>query len=61
MYFLKDLMNGRKKYLLNEQVHTITVPHYENLTLKHIGEFASQQPIISDYLPDPADLPKTPK
>ena len=34
---------------------------YENLTLKCIGEFARQYPDIGLYLPDAADMPKTPK
>ena len=37
------------------------MPNYENLTLKHIGEFICQHPDIKDYLPDQPDLPKTPK
>ena len=37
------------------------VPQYENLTLKHIGEFAHRQSDISNYMPDDPDLLKTPK
>ena len=61
VYYLKDLLNGRKRKLKNDQIQTVYVPMYENLTLKHIGAFASQQADIADYLPDQEDLPKTPK
>ena len=37
------------------------MPGYENLTLKHIGDFAMKQPDILDYLPDQPDLKKVPK
>ena len=55
------MLNCRKKHLTNDQIQTIYVPGYENLTLKHIGDFASQQPDILDYLPDDPDLKKVPK
>ena len=54
-------MNRRKKYVRNDAIQTLCVPQYENLTLKHIGAFASQQRDIANYLPDSPDLPKTPK
>ena len=37
------------------------MPGYDNLTLKHIGAFITQQPNIMDYFPDEPDLKKVPK
>ena len=42
IYFLKDLISMKKRYLKCEEVKTIYVPFYENLTLAKIGEFAMQ-------------------
>ena len=61
IYFLKDLMSRKKRYVRSDQIKTIFVPQYENLTLKHIDEFARQYPDIALYLPDAPDMPKTPK
>ena len=48
-------------YLHNDDVKTMYVPQYENLTLKKIFQFISPKPKIALYLPDDPDLPKTPK
>ena len=61
IYYLKDVIACRKKHIRNHQVQTIHVPAYENLTLKHIGDFAAQHPAIADYFPDAPDLDKVPK
>ena len=61
VYFLKDIMHSKKKYLLNDQIQKYFVPGYENLTLKCIGEFVQHHPEVHHYLPDQPDLGKTPK
>ena len=61
IYFLKDILSGRKKHVKAEHVQTIFVPQYEKLTLKHILDFAGQDPNLQLYLPDAPDMPKTPK
>ena len=61
IYFLKAIINTQKRHLTNDQIQTIYVPGYDNLTIKHIGAFAMQQPNITDYLPDHPDLKKVPK
>ena len=61
VYFLKDIMHRRKKYVLNDQFQKFYVPNYENLTKVCIGEFVMKHPVIHDYLPDAPDLAKTPK
>ena len=55
------MIDTSKRHLTNDQIQTIYVPGYENLTLKHIGAFAMQQPYIMDYMPDECDLKKVPK
>ena len=61
IYFLKDILARRKAYVPNQQVKTLFVPQYKNLSLENILEFASDKPGISDYLPDDIDLPRVPK
>ena len=61
IYFLKDLCNNKKLHLRNDQVKTIHVPQYKNLSLAKILDFASNQPRVFDYLPDEPDLAKVPK
>jgi len=58
---LKDLANRKKLHLKNDQVKTIHVPQYKNLSLAKILDFASNQPRVFDYLPDEPDLAKIPK
>ena len=52
IYFLKDLISMKKRYLKTEEIKTIYVPFYENLTLAKIGAFAMEQPNIMEYMPD---------
>ena len=61
IYFLKDVIGAKKKYLRNHEVQFLFVPAYENLTLKHIAAYANQYSYVADYLPDAPDIPKTPK
>ena len=58
---MKDLANRKKLHLKNDQVKTIHVPQYKNLSLAKILDFASNQPRVFDYLPDEPDLAKIPK
>ena len=61
IYFLKDIISRRKRYLENDEVKTLHVPQYKNLTLEKIMDFVSDKPRISQYLPDEVDLPEIPK
>ena len=61
IYFLKDVLNCKKKHVKNSHVQTLWGPQYENLTLKHISQFCNQYPEVLEYLPDAPDIPKTPK
>ena len=61
VYFLKDLHNQKKRFLLNDAIQHFHVPQYKSLSIEKILEFISGEPDIADYLPDDQDLPKTPK
>lgn len=61
MYFLKDIVNRKKAHVTCDDVKTVFVPQYKNLSLERIFEFARQDARIVNYLPDEVDLPKVPK
>jgi len=46
---------------LNDDIKTIAVPQYKNLSLERILMFIEDKPNIADFLPDDIDLPKVPK
>ena len=41
IYFLKDILGRRKACLYNDDIKTLHVPQYENLTLEKILAFAT--------------------
>ena len=61
IYFLKDILNQKKRHLLNDQIQHFHVPQYKSLTVEKILEFICDLPDIASFLPDDIDLPKTPK
>ena len=61
IYFLKDILGRKKAYLHNDQVKSMHIPQYKNLSLENILTFAFTKPDVENYLPDEPDLPKVPK
>ena len=61
IYFLKDIIARRKAYVKNDQVKTLYVPQYKNLSVEKILEFVSDLHVVHNYFPDDIDLPKVPK
>ena len=61
IYFLGALVHETKRHILNDDIKTIAVPQYKNLSLERIIMFIEDKPNIADFLPDELDLPKTPK
>ena len=63
VYFLKELLGGKKKMLTTAKIRTIHVPQYEGLGIKEIRQFLDEaHPEVYAYLPEPdIELPKTPK
>ena len=61
IYFLKDIISRKKKYLNNADIQTVHVPQYKNLSLEKIFDFVVSKPQVEYYLPDEPDLKKVPK
>jgi len=61
VYFLKDVLNRKKRHLKNDDIVNFHVPQYKSLSVEKILEFISDLPDIADYLPDDPDLMKVPK
>ncbi len=61
IYFLKDLVMGKKKKILGKDVRHIAIPQYEELTINKIAEFVGPYPVVDDYLPIRKEIPKVPK
>ena len=61
IYFLKDLISGKKKKIYGKDVRHVTIPQYENLTIEAISNFVTQYGEVEDYLPDAIEIPKIPK
>ena len=60
-YFLKDLISGTKKFVNCSDVKVCFAPHYEDLTVADILDFALSKPNVEEYLPDKRDVPKLPR
>ena len=54
-------MARKKNYIPVDDVKTLHVPQYKNLTLEKIMDFVRNKPRVGQYLPDEVDLPKIPK
>ena len=61
MYFLKDIVNRKKAHVTCDDVKTVFVPQYKNLTVEKILEYVSDMHMVHGYFPDDIDLPKVPK
>ena len=61
IYFLKDLMSGRKKTIKGKNVAWIAIPQYQGLTIDNIAAFVAPYNVVADYLPEAKELPKLPK
>ena len=45
-------IHGARMYLTNDEVKTLFVPQYKNLSIERILEFIADKPHIHDFLPD---------
>ena len=61
IYFLKDLISGKKKKIYGKDVRHVTIPQYENLTIEAIGNFVTSYRHVGDFLPNATEIPKVPK
>jgi hypothetical protein len=61
VYFLKDLIEGKKKYVPMSKVVHVHVPAYETLKLEEIFTFFMQHEEVIFFMPHEKELRKTPK
>ena len=61
IYFLKDIISGRKKRVLGKEMRHIAIPQYENLTIEKIAVFVNNYGSVVNYLPDGKEIQKVPK
>ena len=61
IYFLKQLINGQRKFLHCDKVQYLSVPQYEGLGVKQFLNEAGKYPQIAAYFPDQDDLRKLPR
>ena len=50
IYFLKDILATRKRYISVDDVKTMHIPQYKNLSVEKILDFALDKPRVIDYL-----------
>lgn len=58
---MKDLINGTKKFIKDDQVRHMYVPQYETLTVKEISGYIELYPEVRRYLPIQKELKTLPK
>ena len=56
IYFLKDLISGKKKRIKGKDVRHVTIPQYDNLSIKEIAEFVAPYNTVGHYLPDEKEI-----
>lgn len=61
MIIVKDLIQGKRKFVPMDRVVHIHVPGYENLKLEEIFSFFLQHEAVIPFMPDEKELRKTPK
>lgn len=61
IYWLKDLVAGKKKFLKGKQGGHQRVPQYECLTMAKILGFCAGYAAFDDYMPDPKEIKRLPK
>ena len=61
IYFLKDLMAGKKKRIKGKDVKWIAIPQYKALTIDKIAAYVATFNVVGDYLPVHKEVAKLPK
>ena len=61
IYFLKDLISGKKKRIANKDVEHVTIPQYEGCGIKEICNYLMQHKTIGDWFPDMIEVGRLPK
>ena len=58
--FLKDVLVGKKQLFKKAEVKDITVPHYDELSVKALYPQFKKDPIFMSYFPDKYPAGKAP-
>ena len=58
---MKDLVNGKKKYIKDHQCRHLQVPQYKSLKVQFLYDFIGQYPETFPYYPDESEIHKLPK
>ncbi len=61
IYFMKDILAGKKKALKVSEMKYLFVPQYESLSVKRILEFASSFPRVYEYFPIEKEVHSLPR
>ena len=61
IYFLKDLMAGKKKRIKGKDVKWIAIPQYKALTIDKIAAYVAPHGVVGDHLPVDKEIAKLPK
>ena len=61
IYFLKDLIEGKRKFVPMDRVNHIHVPAYETLKLEEIFSFFLQHQAVIQFMPEDKELRRMPK
>ena len=61
IYFIRDLISGKKKRIYGKDLRYIQIPQYEGLSIKDIAAFTNEYGSVAEYLPDGKEIHKTPK
>jgi hypothetical protein len=60
MFFLKELLSGRKKVLQLKEISPVNVPRLREFSADKLYELAMKDEDLKLYLPDPSDKKKRP-
>ena len=52
LVFLRAIFCNKKKALRQTNVHSMVVPHYEELSVKNLYADAMRDELVKDYLPE---------
>ena len=61
VYWIKDIMRGKKKAIKTSEVKYLYAPQYDSLSISKLLDFAAAYQAIEDYLPEARDIPMLPR
>ena len=61
VYWLKDMISGKRKYVHNSAVKVCFAPQYEGLTVSVFLEKAFSAPGVREYFPEDRDIHRLPR